>query len=324
MQTFQIIVGFLVILLTFLDFFHTTLSGNGFGFISKSLNRLLNRIIISNKKRSVFKYSGLTHVLVTTTVWLGLLFAGAFIIFTAGEDMVINGTTKIPATGTQRFYYTSYVLSTLGIGDFTPGNISSEIITGILSFSGFVLITTGLTYLLSVVQAVLSKKHLAFYISTLGNDVQEIYLFFKKDENLEVLMSDAGDLRQQILQNASSYLAFPMVNYFLSKNRNSALIVQLAILSEVLRVLQMDWGKDTLQYAKLSTILHAIKNYLKLGLEGPEESLHNKEELNTLRGYWRNYGFTLKANTEMDQQFTSSLYYAGWSWEEVYNLKEKQ
>lgn len=323
MESLQILAGIVVIIITFLDFFHTTLSGNGFGFLSRELNRLLNRLIIQNRDRTIFRYSGLTHLLVTTFVWLALLFCGTFLIFTAGENMVVNSTTYLPATTSERFYFTSYVLSTLGIGNMIPGSETSEILTGILSFSGFILITTGLTYLLSVVQAVLSKKELAFFISTLGSDVEEIYFFFKKDENLDGLMADANDLRKQILANASSYLAFPITNYFLTKSRKSALIVQLAVLSEVLMVLRKDWEKDSPQYAKLCTIINAIEKYLNLGLESPDKDLHNNEKLNTLRSFWQKYGHTFKKNTEMDRRFTSSLYYAGWNWEEVYKMKEQ-
>ena len=95
MQTLQIAAGFILILVTFLDFFHTTLSGNGFGAISRLVNRTLNRIIIQNRSRTIFNYSGVTHLLITTIVWLVLLFLGAYIIFTAGQDMVINETSKL-------------------------------------------------------------------------------------------------------------------------------------------------------------------------------------------------------------------------------------
>src|SRR6056297_2390090 len=158
METIQIIAGLVIIVITFLDFFHTTLSGRGFGFISGKLNRFLNVLILQNRSRSIFKFSGFIHLIMTSFVWLALLFLGTYIIFTAGNEMVINSTTHLSATNTQRFYFTGYLLSTLGIGDFIPGNETAQVIAGILSFSGFVLITTGLTYLLSVVQAVLGKK----------------------------------------------------------------------------------------------------------------------------------------------------------------------
>jgi len=95
-------------------------------------------------------------------------FCGTFIIFTSGEEMVIHGTTSLPADKTERFYFTGYILSTLGVGDFVPGNDTSRVLVGILSFTGFILITTGLTYLLSIVQAVLKKKELAFLFPQWG------------------------------------------------------------------------------------------------------------------------------------------------------------
>ena len=324
MQTVQIALGLLIILLIFLDFFHTTLSGNGFGIFSRIINQLLNRLILQNRNRKIFTYSGITHLLVTTFLWLAILFLGVFIIYTADEQMVVNVTTGLPATKAERFYFTGYVLSTLGIGDFVPGNDTSRILTGILSFTGFVLVTTGLTYLLSVLNAVLSKKQLSFFISTTGADVEELFQYLKKQDDLYSLVSDASSFRQQILQNSSSYLAFPMSNYFLSRERKSALIVQLAAIYEVLMVVKLDWAPNTIQYEKITSIIKAIEKYLELGLEEPEAGEYNPEELKTLRSYWKKYGYEFPENTYIDKQFSSSLQYAGWHWEDVYRLKAFQ
>lgn len=322
MQTFQIALGLFIIAVTFLDFFHTTLSGNGFGVLSGLANRLLNRIVLLNKDRKIFLFSGMIHLLMNAIMWLALLFSGAYIIFISGEDMVVNGTTLLPANYDERFYFTGYVLSTLGIGDFVPGNSTSRILVGILSFSGFILITIGLTYLLSVVQAVLKKKELAFYLSTLGQDIEEMFYFFKKEENLDTLMSDATNLRQKIFENASSYLSFPIVDYFLTKDRDSALILQMAILYEVLMILRQDWEKDSIQFAKLNGIIQAIEKYLDLALEKPDSGDHNEDLLRTLRSYWRSHGYVYRRNKSVDQQFTSSLGFAGWNWKNVYQLKD--
>lgn len=238
--------------------------------------------------------------------------------------MVINSTTHLPATTVQRFYFTCYLLSTLGIGDFIPGNQTSQVLAGILSFTGFVLITTGLTYLLSVVQAVLGKKELSFLLSTMGCDVEQIYKFYKQEDDLSGFVSDAENLRQLILKNASSYLAFPMVNYFLSKERDSALIVQLAALHEVLEVLKMDWAPNTIEHTKINVVINAIEQYLKLGLESPEDAPDKLDSLTTLRSFWRKYGYVYKRYSDMDRRLTASLRYAGWNWKEVYRLKEQQ
>ncbi|WP_029035011.1 potassium channel family protein [Salinimicrobium terrae] len=321
METAQIVIGLAIILFTYLDFFHTTLSGNGFGYFSRIINQILNRIMIQNRSRKIFKFSGISHLLLTTFFWMLLLFIGTYVVFTAGEEMVVNGTTGLPATHPERFYFTGYVLSTLGIGDFVPGTDTSRILTGILAFSGFILITTGLTYLLSVLNAVLSKKQLSFLISTMGKDVEEIFNFYKEQDDLEYLISNASDLRQQILQNASSYIAFPMVNYFLSKEHESALIVQLARLYEVLMIIRLDWKKDSVQHKKITVLLNGIVKYLELGLEEPDAAKHNEEELKTYRSHWMNHGYIFDNHLQIDKQFTSSLKYAGWNWKEVYKLK---
>lgn len=322
MQEVQIVIGLLIIVFTFLDFFHTTLSGNGFGVLSGLINRTLNRIIIQNQNRKIFIFSGMTHLLVTTFIWLSMLIFGTYLIFTSGEYMVIESGTRVPADYSERFYYIMYVLSTLGMGNLIPGNQTSEILTGILSLSGFILVTTGITYLLNVVNSVLSKKQLSYFISTFGEDISEVYHFFKKENELSGLISNSSTLRQEILKNSSSYIAFPMVNYFLSKERKSALIVQLAILYEVVMVLRQDWEEESREYAKLTTIINSIEQYLKLALEKPTKEDENEDKLLTLRGYWRNYGYSYRErNEEMDKQFSASLKYSGWSWEEVYTLK---
>ena len=322
MQTLKLVGGILIILLTFLDFFHTTLSGKGFGWGSRGLNLLVNRIIIQDRERTIFRYSGLMHLLVQTTVWLSLLILGTFLVFTSGEEMVVGSSDNLPATLTERFYFTCYLLSTLGIGDFVPGNQISEIITGILSFSGFVLITTGLTYFLSVINAVLSKKQFALHIYSFGGNIEELYDYFKKDDEISNLTTSAGEFRQQTLKNASSYLAFPMVNYFLTTEKRSELTVQLAALYEVMSVLRMDWEEDSLQYSRISTVINAIEIYLEMGIEGPDEDEHNPEKLKTLRSYWRDYGFTIPENEKIDRTFSANLKHSGWSWDSVYKLNK--
>lgn len=321
MQILQIVFGLFLILVSFLDFFHTTLSGNGFGWISKSVNFLLNRVILLNQERTIFNYSGLLHLLVTTFVWLLLLFLGAFLVFTSGDEMVISASTYLPADYTERFYYTSYVLSTLGVGDFVPGNETSQVLTGILSFTGFILITTGMTYLLGVVNSVLSKKELAFYISSLGKDVEELYNFFKADEELSPLVNQSSDIRNQILKNASSYLAFPIVNYFLTKNRNYSAVVQIATLYEVLIVLRKDWKVGSIQHSKICGILNAIEYYLHLGVEDSDKHGYNEDKLNTLRSTWKKYGHEYHEKSPLDAAFETSLKSAGWDWDDVYELQ---
>ncbi|WP_424494521.1 ion channel [Salinimicrobium sp. GXAS 041] len=315
--------GFILMGVTFYDFFHTTLSGNGYWYISGSINKWLSRIILTNKSRSIFNFSGLIHLLVTTLCWLALLTGGAYLIFLSEENMVINGATKLPADLTERFYYTCFVLSTLGIGDFVPGNDLSRFLSGLISFSGFILLTTALAYLLSVITSLLDKKKLAFYIDTMGSDIEELYKFFTVDKNLSSFTEKSSDLRQLIISNSSNYLAFPVVNHFLTRKRNHAIEVQIASLYEVLMVLRSNYSEDSEQYVSISAVLRTIEHNLRMSLVHADGYEHDSEELYQLRSFWMKYGENYDQNEEKDRQIGASLHSAGWAWKDIFMFNKK-
>ncbi len=324
MEIFEIValvLGFFILIITFFDFFHTTLSGNGFWYISGNLNEILSRIILSHKNRRFFDYSGLIHLLLTTLCWLVLLILGTFLIFISGEQMVINAQTKLPAGMIERFYYTCYLLSTLGIGDFTPGTDFSRILSSVLSFSGFILLTTALTYLLSVVNSVLSKRQLALTISTLGKDITELYNFFEL-ESSSALTDKSGDLRQLILKNSSNFLAFPIMNHFMTRQKSRSAEVQLAALYEVLMVLQTQHEKETIEHAKMDKVINAIEAYTSMGLSDSKDFEHDENHLAELRQFWTRRDRKFQQDTKKDQKINASLKSAGWEWDDVYRYGE--
>lgn len=320
MDIFEIItfvLGILILIITFFDFFHTTLSGNGFWYISGNLNKFLSRLILANKNKKFFDYSGLIHLLLTTLCWLILLIFGTYLIFISDEKMVLNAQTKLPADLIERFYYTSYLLSTLGIGDFTPGHNFSRVLSSALSFSGFILLTTALTYLLSVVNSVLSKRQLALTISTLGEDITELYNFFEL-ESSSALTDKSGDLRQLILKNSSNFLAFPIMNHFMTRKKSRSAEVQLASLYEVLMVLQTQYEKKTVEYAKIDKVIKAIDAYSSMGLSKEDDFENDEYNLAELRQFWTRKKLKFQQDSKRDQQINASLKSAGWDWDDVY------
>ena len=310
--------GFLVLGITFYDFFHTTLSGNGYWYISGTVNKWLSKLILTKKSRSFFDFSGLIHLLMTTLCWLVLLVGGAYLIFTSQEYMVIDSQTNVPADLMERFYYTCYVLSTLGIGNFVPGNKLSEFISGVLSFSGFILLTTALTYLLSVINSLLDKKKLAFYIYTMGSDIEELYRFFTVDDSLSTFTQKSSDVRQLIISNSSNYLAFPIVNHFLTRKRSHSVEIQLAGLYEVLMVLRSNFPEKSEQQASIDSVIRAIENNVDMGLTIADNYEYNEQELYHLRSFWNKHGEDYEQDTVKDKKIGASLYSAGWSWKDVF------
>lgn len=322
MQIFLLILGTAILLLNFFDFFHTTLSGYGFGMISGRLNRALSQIILRDKSRFIYQYSGFTQVLVTTFNWLFLLILGSFIIFLSGEEMVVHSTTHVPAGIMERLYYTCYLVSTVGIGDFVPGNDISRFFTAILSFSGFVLLTMAMTYLLSVVNAVLDKKKMAFHIAGMGGNLDQLYHFFTIKEDAAVLTQKSDELREMIIQNSSSYVFFPIIQYFLTRKKSDSAEIQLARLHEILIVLQNDFKKDSLEWEEIASLLNSIKLYLDMGLAKKENFDFDPKEVYELRRFWQKYDQTYSNNDQRDKNMHASLRSAGWTWADVYDPKK--
>lgn len=321
MGIFLVALGLVILIFTFFDFFHTTLSGRGYWYISAGVNDLLSRLILKNKNKRFFDYSGLIHVLATALTWLLLLTLGSFIINVSSDEMVINAETKRFATLGERFYYTCYLLSTLGIGDYIPGNSLSRILSGILSFSGFILLTTGLTYLLSVVNSVLNKKELALSISTLGADIEEMYVYFSMEEG-ESIKGKSNVLRQAILQNSSNFLAFPIINHFMTRRRSRATEVQLATLYEVMMVLYSEFPEGSIQRSEIKAILNAVETYLQLGLEDETDYDFDPDRLQEIRLFWPLRGKEYVSNPWKDRTINAALESSGWSWVDVYSLKK--
>ena len=318
MQTVLIIAGLLILILNFADFFHTTLSGNGFGKISAAVNDGLSVLILRNQNKALFKYSGLIHVLCTTAVWVLLLLIGIYLVFISDRQMVVQVENGIPASYIERFYYMCFVVSTLGNGDFVPGNNLNRIFTGIFSFSGFILFTTALTYFLSVIKAVLQKKQLALYISSMGTDVEHLFDYLNVGNNSQLLEENAHQLRKMIIVASSAYIFFPVVQYFLTDEKRASTELQLARLHEVLLVLQNSFSENSDSYKRIHSLRKSISYYLDLGLEDQEDYEHKPHKIAHERLVWSKWGQSCPPDSEMDHSLHAALRGAGWTWKDVY------
>lgn len=323
MESVLLLSGILILVVTFMDFFHTTLSGQGFGFMTGTLNSLLGKLVRGNRHNFIFKYSGIIHLLITTLFWLMMLILGTLLLYVSSPEMVINSNSKIPATFLERLYYTGFVISTLGIGDFIPGNSLSRVITTILSFSGFILLTTALTYLISVVNTVLQKKQLAIYISTLGTDINEIYNTVITPEGTNVIVENTNAIREMIIRNSSNYIFFPIVQYYLSANKAASLELQLVRLYEVLVILNYQFEQNSAQALKIKSIIATIVAYIKFGVKEGKDYDFETEKIEQLRKFWSKHNLVYNARPVADKAVNATLKSSGWDWEDVYELKEK-
>ncbi|TDN94944.1 ion channel [Salegentibacter sp. 24] len=306
------IIGLTLLVLVFGDFFFTTLSFNGYGQMSKKLNQWVGALIIHNNKSSLrYVYSGISHLLINSAVWLGFLILSAWIIFMANEEMVINSSTREAADILERLYFTCYVISTVGLGDFIPGTQLSRIIFTIISFSGFIMLTLNITYLSSVIQAVKKQKALALQIDLIGKTPDEITDTLISERNID---SDLIQIKSLLTEHIIDHFSFPVIHRFISRNDSRCPVVQCLRLYVAIAGYQSSKEPEQigLGYKRLS---QSLKDYLEMDRNVTKKMASpNLSQLHTP-------DFLSPGET---RKITMALMSIGKNWENIYTNKNER
>lgn len=213
-ETFYLLAGILLLIIVGIDFFYTTLSGSGASFVTKSVSKLTHQLVLRAGKtfRKVYSLSGMLVNLSVLAIWVFLAWLGLFLLFSFQPEAITN-SKGIPATAVERLYFTGYVLSTLGIGDFKPITPFFEIVTSLFSFFGFVFFTTSMTYLLSISSAIINKRSLALAVRNLGESPDEIVRNLLNMET-SFVYQQLSNLQHLIDQHSTYYQAYPVLHYY--------------------------------------------------------------------------------------------------------------
>ncbi len=264
-----LIIGIAILLLVMYDFFFTTLSGSGAGFISKNIASISNKVIQVLVKifgRRVYSYSGLFVNLKVLSGWILLVWTGLFLVYSSNSGAIVN-SDGIVANLWERIYFTGYVLSTLGMGNFYPTSGFFEILTSIFSFFGFIFFTTSITYFLSVSSALVKKRTLAKTINNLGKSPAEIsdsLRSFDKSYTLQQLKA----LQEMVDEHAVNHQAYPVIHYYSHPEPDVCLSLNLTRLDEAVSLLLGSEGKvefikelNPLRTALTNLLTHIYKKF---------------------------------------------------------------
>ncbi|MFC6757040.1 ion channel [Halomicroarcula sp. GCM10025894] len=80
--------------------------------------------LVGHRRRHLLTVAGPVVLLLSITLWLGLLWAGWTLVFAGVEDAITDTLGPGPISWTERLYFVGYSLFTLGNGDFAPGTAS--------------------------------------------------------------------------------------------------------------------------------------------------------------------------------------------------------
>ena len=233
-----LILGFIILLIAIHDFFYTTLSASGAGFISENVAILSDRILqfcVGIFGRKLYNYHGLFINLMILAVWLSMIWFGLFLVYSSNPEDITNSSGRV-ANFWERLYFTGYILSTLGMGNFKPISPFFELVTSCFSFFGFIFFTSSMTYFLSVSSAVVKKRTLAKSIHNLGNSPQAIANKLLRLDSpysyLQIL-----DLQEKVDEHSVSHQAYPVVHYYSRSQVKDSFSINITRLDEALSIL---------------------------------------------------------------------------------------
>lgn len=334
MNEFLLLAGIAVVAVTAFDFFYTTVSFNGAGVIARGVSSVIASLFLwINEKtdsRFLFKFSGMTHILVLVILWISLLWFGLFLLLMGDPMSVMHAPSGAPAGVINKFYFSGYVLSTLGNGQYIPNGGGWQIVVAAFSFAGFIFITTAMTYLMNLTTAVIHKRKLSLFISNLGETPEEIVANSYTQEGFEGLIKVAPELQQMINEHSQNHYAHPGVHYFYSTQRAESLSVNLTNLDEALTVLQARVKTEEDFWHDLRPLRDAINKFLNTIQHHFIKTLEFEIEHDPDLQHLQSNGIELKDqpdnqpdHSERGKLLAGLLQSTGWSWEDIYYANKK-
>ncbi|WP_200892537.1 two pore domain potassium channel family protein [Aliterella atlantica] len=275
--------------------------------------------------------TGLGILLSTTVLWIGLVWVGWTLIFSANEQAVVDANSGKPADMLARIYFTGYTLFTLGLGDYKPQGAVWQAATAIAAGSGFFLVSLIITYLVPVISAATQKRQLAGYISSLGKTPTDIILTAWNGKNFGLLEQHLLSLTPMILLNGQRHLTYPVLHYFHSASRYTAATLSIAVLDETLTLLK--YGvKPTNQIDAVT--LYAVRQAMLVFLDTlisdfiePDTFAPPMPTLDRLRASGvptvsdEEFDYALANLSKRRRLLLALVKSHGWNWDDVYSAR---
>lgn len=244
------ILGLLIVSLTILDIIYTVLAPNGSGYFSGKITFLIWRSALKvtgyNYKSRFLAHLGPFILLSIVQVWVLFIWLGnAIIIYSDPQSLHNQKQTAYQSDFISNLYFSGYVLSGMGHGDYSPASDWWKTYTAYISFTGVVFLSLAISYLLPVIQAVTFKRTLSLRISSYGNSPEDIMRKNWKNDNFAYLIKEIKSLKPAIFQLAQQHLAYPVIHYFHSREKNESAPLSIAMIDETLTLLKGIVSEDS-------------------------------------------------------------------------------
>jgi hypothetical protein len=271
-------IGAILLVVTFIDIFQTVIQIGGGGIVSKLFSAYLWKFLVmlarGNPQSKILDYAGSLILVSLFFFWVMLLWAGFGLIYLSDGDAVVDTYSGHSASAIGKLYFVGYTLTSLGNGDLKAGSDDWRLMTNFMGIGSVFIVTLSISYLLPVLQAVLSKRVLAKYINQLGNSPQEILLNGWNGKNFSQLYDKLSAVDTMILKHTEDHMAYPILHYFHAKKQEFSAPLNLTKLDEALtliQILELDTGSNQYDWLFLRKSLDGYIKMLKNSFVRPNQ-----------------------------------------------------
>jgi hypothetical protein len=242
MNALFLILGPLLLAFVILDLLWTTLwVDGGAGPLSGRLTTWLWRGLraVGGKRPRTLSLAGPLAVVLTLLVWVTLIWAGWTLLFAGDQLALIDTRNQEPVTWAGRIYFVGYSMFTMGNGDYSPAAGWWQIATGLTTASGMLFVTLAVSYVLSVLSAVVQKRAFASGVTGLGARAEDIVARAWDGTDLHALDLPLSGLAAQLDRLSDQHNTYPVLHYYHSEKQATASAVAVAMLDEALTLVKL-------------------------------------------------------------------------------------
>lgn len=240
-------VGVLLLVAVVVDLLWTTLwSDGGAGPLSARLTAWTWRGLraVGSGRSRLLSLAGPIVLVATLVMWVGLLWAGWTFVFAGGDPGLADTRDPGPTGWIERVYFVGYTIFTMGNGDFTPTSGAWQIATALTTASGMLFVTMGVTYVLSVLGAVVDKRTFASSVTGIGTRSEQFVRDGWNGEDLHELDLPLDTLASQVSRLAKQHKSYPILHYYHSEDPEEAATMAVAVLDEALTLVHVAVPED--------------------------------------------------------------------------------
>lgn len=226
------------------------------------------RLTVKNYvSHNILRLIGVATFLATLLSWYILLWASWTLIFLTVDGAVVHtGNMQQTASVVETIYFTGFVISTLGNGEFRPVGNVFLILTAVCSICGFVLLSISLAFILSANTAIVKMRQLAGSISALGGSAVNILCNGWNGRDFSQLNYSFMTAANDLIHCAQNMLRFPMISNFHSLESVYGSTTRIVALNEAIIFLKCGIEPDNSTDLRLSIqyLENAISQYFSV------------------------------------------------------------